>query len=551
MDPPQHDDASCDAQTTSPQDKTVSNSNGSSNHVPSNRLFLGDVQSNENKEQLERQLQTVFEAYGKVLEVFLPERSYRQYAFVTMETVEAAERALVELQVSPPNNQHHPLFQLVEPALTRLPRNAKRLKRTQQDDDDLQQTLKWMTKSNVVCQLDKSHVTRLVDVVQNSKHRKYQVIGDTATKSKTVSLVYCHAGNCPQAFVSWIQQTWFVHPVVHRMVVVEQQVQGALTRDLVPAILKRLSQLILETTAAEEEEATTTTTTTSPMRMIQIRLQLFPPKLTNPLLAALESQWERFEHKEQIAFSPTNPTHSLGILQLYKSQSDNNDHGVYAMGVSRIVSAMTAPGDNQFTKPNDNDNDNNNNNNNPSSKSNICRAYWKLQEALERYDHELPSSTDKTLALTALDCGAAPGGWTKCLSERFQNCKRIYSVDPGKLDEEVLCLPNVQHLALTIKQALPKLKADNVTIDIWVSDMCVKDLEQQIDWLLEARKVGVVGQGTFVVLTMKCIVGHSHATFDHLVREQQQRLSPIAEKLQSLHLFSNRSSERTIVGYLT
>jgi 23S rRNA U2552 (ribose-2'-O)-methylase RlmE/FtsJ len=162
----------------------------------------------------------------------------------------------------------------------------------------------------------------------------------------------------------------------------------------------------------------------------------------------------------------------------------------------------------------------------------------------------LPSSTEKT-SLTALDCGAAPGGWTQCLSERFQNCKRIYSVDPGKLDEEVLRLPSVRHLALTIQQALPKLKTDNVIIDIWVSDMCVKDLEQQIDWLLEARKLGVVGQGTFVVLTMKCIVGHSHATFNLLVKEQQQRLSPIAEKLQSLHLFSNRSSERTIVGYLT
>jgi hypothetical protein len=130
-------------------------------------------------------------------------------------------------------------------------------------------------------------------------------------------------------------------------------------------------------------------------------------------------------------------------------------------------------------------------------------------------------------------------------------CQKIYSIDPGALDSAVLERENVDHWPLTIEKALPKLQEEENTIDVWVSDMCVKDMEQQVDWLLKALEMEVVGRGTFFVLTLKCILGHSTQTFDRLVEEQTKRLQPLARDLHTVHLFSNRFSERTILGYFS
>ena len=96
-------------------------------------------------------------------------------------------------------------------------------------------------------------------------------------------------------------------------------------------------------------------------------------------------------------------------------------------------------------------------------------------------------------------------------------------------------------------------------LDVWVSDMCVKDMEQQVDLFLQAAgkvveesssssksksktlkpsnpqaiteeslstttttTTPIIGSGTFFVLTLKCVIGHSDATFDILVDQQIQ-----------------------------
>jgi 23S rRNA C2498 (ribose-2'-O)-methylase RlmM len=56
-------------------------------------------------------------------------------------------------------------------------------------------------------------------------------------------------------------------------------------------------------------------------------------------------------------------------------------------------------------------------------------AYYKLQEAFERFfgdteDYDCSCSLLKSKV--ALDCGAAPGGWTN-------RGNKVYSIDPGTL----------------------------------------------------------------------------------------------------------------------
>ena len=125
----------------------------------------------------------------------------------------------------------------------------------------------------------------------------------------------------------------------------------------------------------------------------------------------------------------------------------------------------------------------------------------------------------------------------------------------------------VRYMDTTIQKAIPQLqiecKNNSRYLDIWVSDMCCKDLSSQIDYFLDARTAGIVGPGTFFVLTLKCIVGYSTTAFNEQSKERVQRLTtpietegsitcrpPIAHSVQNIHLFSNRNSERTIIGYL-
>jgi 23S rRNA C2498 (ribose-2'-O)-methylase RlmM len=93
--------------------------------------------------------------------------------------------------------------------------------------------------------------------------------------------------------------------------------------------------------------------------------------------------------------------------------------------------------------------------------------------------------------LTAIDCGASPGGWTKFLSLDF-DCETVYSVDPGQLDPSVAKLPGVVHLPIKAETAIQQFAEQGVRLDIWVSDMCLHDMNQQIDSLKDAIGAGIV-----------------------------------------------------------
>jgi len=67
----------------------------------------------------------------------------------------------------------------------------------------------------------------------------------------------------------------------------------------------------------------------------------------------------------------------------------------------------------------------------------LTRAEMKIREALEAFNIKIDPDFE------ILDVGAAPGGWTKILSNLG---KRVVAVDPAGLHPSVASLPNVTHL---------------------------------------------------------------------------------------------------------
>ncbi len=76
----------------------------------------------------------------------------------------------------------------------------------------------------------------------------------------------------------------------------------------------------------------------------------------------------------------------------------------------------------------------------------VSRAELKMRELMGMFPEIFRSG------LVALDVGAAPGGWSKAMSERLG---RIIAVDPGELYDEVKRLPNVVHLKVRAEEIEP------------------------------------------------------------------------------------------------
>lgn len=483
--------------------------------------------------------------------------------------------------------------------------------------------------SNVVCQVHTSHVDRLQDYV--STKNGVSLVGSFWAKKGTSLLFLKvndpatspvdDNGDYLEDFSRSLWDTWFVAPNLNRITLLDDsqkfdgnnddcddnpyRIQGNLRKGVVPAIFKRLSEI----------EGST----------VSLRVAIFPPKLQRTFLEGLEDYNQKRKGDENdccknmdIQFSPGNPTHSISIVQVHpgvvetpKSKGDN-DKALYALGRLEEVPQTrkrflsddsNGSGDNkyrfqqqrtnqvpQFRKAivgSDNSTSVAHNSNLKAIRSSttpsdgnavdseddksISRAYWKLQEAWVRYKYEAPSLCERIPSdrepMWALDCGAAPGGWTKFLF-RPGIVDRIFAVDPGALAPEVVPgldtthsspTPIVRYVDETIQKALPELASElraaadqrkNPFLDIWVSDMCVKDMEGQIDFFLMARSEGVIGAGTFFVLTLKCLLGYSATAFDQQTEQQVRRLDGISRDVHVVHLFSNRSSERTVIGYL-
>jgi len=113
-------------------------------------------------------------------------------------------------------------------------------------------------------------------------------------------------------------------------------------------------------------------------------------------------------------------------------------------------------------------------------------------------------------------------------------------------------MEETEHVQMKIQDAIPSLVKDNVKIKLWVSDMCLHNMSSQIDFLLMAKENGLLADNALFVLTLKCVVGKSKTAFDAQAEQTVDTLKDTANVygVEIMHLFSNRSGERMVMGYI-
>lgn len=152
----------------------------------------------------------------------------------------------------------------------------------------------------------------------------------------------------------------------------------------------------------------------------------------------------------------------------------------------------------------------------------VSRAEFKLLEALETFGLSLPAEG------TALDLGAAPGGWTRVL--RMKGL-RVIAVDPALLDPRVAADPGVTHRR-KLAQAFFR---DPEPCDVMVNDMRMDCLESS---RLMNEGAGVLKDGGLGVLTLK--LTENSAEWPRRARQAEAILREKYVVLGMRQLFHNR-----------
>jgi 23S rRNA (cytidine2498-2'-O)-methyltransferase len=124
----------------------------------------------------------------------------------------------------------------------------------------------------------------------------------------------------------------------------------------------------------------------------------------------------------------------------------------------------------------------------------ISRAEFKLLEAMETFGLSWPA------AGSALDLGAAPGGWTRIAR---LNGIQVTAIDPADLAPLLTADPGVRHLRHTAQRYLP---GTDDTFDVILNDMRM-DAHDSARLMLTARRN--LKPGGWALMTLK--LPHSHA----------------------------------------
>lgn len=124
----------------------------------------------------------------------------------------------------------------------------------------------------------------------------------------------------------------------------------------------------------------------------------------------------------------------------------------------------------------------------------ISRAEFKLLEAVETFKLSWPESG------SALDLGAAPGGWTRIA--RLHGLQ-VTAIDPADLAPALVADPGVRHLRHTTQRYLP---GTDTTFDVILNDMRM-DARDSAQLMLTARRN--LKPGGWALMTVK--LPHSHA----------------------------------------
>lgn len=157
----------------------------------------------------------------------------------------------------------------------------------------------------------------------------------------------------------------------------------------------------------------------------------------------------------------------------------------------------------------------------------ISRAEHKLAEALEMWRIPLPDNG------SALDLGAAPGGWTYLLAQRGLT---VYAVDPGELNPIVAAHPRVVQLRTRAESV--DLRANPV--DLVVNDM---NLDPHVSAQVMCTVAGQVRAGAYGILTIKLPSTHP----DPGIARAHAELAGAYDVLATRHLPHNRQEVTTLL----
>ena len=153
----------------------------------------------------------------------------------------------------------------------------------------------------------------------------------------------------------------------------------------------------------------------------------------------------------------------------------------------------------------------------------ICRAEFKIEEAFQVFGIAVEDG------MTALDLGAAPGGWTHFLSRQEVS---VDAVDPANLEEEVKKAKNVKHYKMLAQEFAAAYKEKRY--DIIVNDMKM-DTNESIDILCEmSRQLKPEG---CCILTLKL----PKSNIQKRINVARQVLARRFETVKIRQLYFNRS----------
>ena len=152
----------------------------------------------------------------------------------------------------------------------------------------------------------------------------------------------------------------------------------------------------------------------------------------------------------------------------------------------------------------------------------ISRAEFKLLEAMETFGLSWPG------AGSALDLGAAPGGWTRIAR---LNGLQVTAIDPADLAPSLAADPGVRHLRHTAQRYLPGTDA---TFDVILNDMRM-DAHDSAHLMLRARRN--LKPGGWAVMTLKLPKSHAERVATSALALLRERYTLIGAR----QLFHNRN----------
>lgn len=158
----------------------------------------------------------------------------------------------------------------------------------------------------------------------------------------------------------------------------------------------------------------------------------------------------------------------------------------------------------------------------------ISRAEFKLLEALETFDVELPAQGH------ALDLGAAPGGWTRLLLDAGL---QVIAADPAHLDPRLANHKRLHHYYGYAEGYLEEALRKHSQFDIIVNDMRM-DAREAARLLVRAARC--LRPGGFIISTLK--LPHATGAINPLTT-LQEAISILSKRyavVQAHQLFHNR-----------